>query len=107
MKKYVWITVVLLVILMTGAFFAVQEITYAQYAGAEESAQVALNTTVLNKITDVTPYTGGMNGFCIQGKDAAGRDVYVWTVDQKVVAMQYAAYGLSKTQAIAASKKPV
>ncbi|TCP59270.1 uncharacterized protein YpmB [Tumebacillus sp. BK434] len=107
MKKYIWLSIFILTALIGGAVFAVREITYAQYEGAEASVQQALDTTVLQKVIDVEPFTGGMDGFFISGKDELGRAVYIWTQDEKVVARAYANQGLAKDKAIAAAKKPV
>lgn len=107
MKKFIWITLVVLLVLVGGGVYAIGEITDSQYTGAQPAAQVALDTTVMEKIDDAQPYTGGMNGFLFTGHDKLGRSLYVWTEDQKVVAMQYADAGLSKEKAIAAAGKPV
>ncbi len=107
MKKYIWITIFILAALVGGAIFAVREIMYSQYAGAEESVQTALDTTVLQKVRDVKPYTGGMDGFFIAGIDELEREVYVWTQAGKVVAQTYADKGLTEEKAIEAAKKPV
>jgi len=106
-KKYLWITGAILVILLTGGIFAVREIMYAQYTGAEAAAQMALDKTVLSKIESAEPYTGGMQGFLFSGSDEAGNAVYVWTEQEKVVAMQYADRGLTREAAIEKAKKPV
>jgi uncharacterized protein YpmB len=107
MKKYIGLTLLVLTVLIAGGVYVIREITYAQYTGAEESAQYALDNTVLGKIAEVTPYTGGMKGFLIRGTDELGRELYVWMQDRKVVAMQYADQGLTRDQAIEAAKKPV
>ncbi|MCX7568714.1 hypothetical protein OS242_01855 [Tumebacillus sp. DT12] len=107
MKKYIGLSLVIVLLLLGGAVFAIREITYAQYTGAEISAQHALDTTPLAKIAEVTPYTGGFNGFLITGHDELGRDLYVWAADEKVVATQYADQGMTREQAIEASKQPV
>lgn len=107
MKKYVWISLLVLTVLIVGAVFAVREVTYAQFDGAEVDAQAALDNTVLNKITDAQAYTGGMKGFYFSGPDKQGRQVDVWTSDGKVLATIYADQGLSKDQAFAAAAKPV
>jgi uncharacterized protein YpmB len=107
MKKIVWISILILTALIGGAVFAVREITFAQYEGAEESVQAALDTTVLQKVTEVKPYTGGMDGFFISGLDELGRQVYVWTQDQKVVASTWADQGLTEEKAVEAAKNPV
>ncbi|MGZ4162954.1 MAG: hypothetical protein ACXVDB_02330 [Tumebacillaceae bacterium] len=107
MKKYVWIGLLVLVLLAVGGVFVIDDIVGAQYTDAQPAAQVALDTTVLDKIDSGEPYTGGMNGFVFTGHDKLGRGLYVWTEGQKVVAMQYASAGLTKDKAIAAAKKPV
>ncbi|ASS75282.1 hypothetical protein CIG75_09980 [Tumebacillus algifaecis] len=107
MKKYIWLSIFILTALIGGAVFAVREVTYSQYAGAETSVQTALDTTVLQKVVDVEPYTGGMNGFFISGKDELDRAVYIWTQDGKVVAQAYASQGLTEEKAVAAAEKPV
>jgi uncharacterized protein YpmB len=96
-----------LTVLIAGAVFAVRDITYAQYEGAEVDAQAALDHTVLNQVQEAAPYTGGMVGFYFAGPDKQGRRVYVWTADHQVVATTYADQGLSKDQAVEAAKKPV
>jgi uncharacterized protein YpmB len=106
MKKYIGLTLLVLTVLIAASIYAIHEITFAQYTGAEESAQYALDNTVLNKIAEVTPYTGGMNGFFIRGTDELGRELYVWTQNGKSVAVQYADQGLSRDKAIEAAKKP-
>ncbi|HEU4965827.1 MAG TPA: hypothetical protein VFV52_18610 [Bacilli bacterium] len=107
MKKYIgWIAVVL-VLLIGGTIFAVREITYAQYVGAEEAAQTVLDKTPLSKVAEVEPYTGGMNGFFFRGPDELGRELYVWTQKGKVVATAYADQGMSREEAIQAAQKPV
>ncbi|MBL0388584.1 hypothetical protein JJB07_18425 [Tumebacillus sp. ITR2] len=107
MKRYVWISLLVLTVLIAGAVFAVREVTYAQFTGAEVDAQAALDHTVLNQVKEATPYTGGMNGFLFAGPDKQGRQVYVWSAQGKVLATVYADQGLSKDQAVAAAKKPV
>lgn len=107
LKKYLWITGTILVILVTGGIFAVREIMYAQFTGAEETAQMVLDKTVLSKIESVDPFTGGMQGFLFSGLDEAGNAVYVWTEQEKVVAMQYADRGLTREAAIEKAKRPV
>ena len=107
MKKYVWITLLVIVVLVGGLGYAAREITFAHYANAEESAQAALDSTVLNKITEAVPYTGGMQGYLFSGTDKQGRAVYAWTQDGKVAGSVYADQGLSREKVAAAVKKPV
>jgi uncharacterized protein YpmB len=106
-KRVLWIAGLSVFVLALVVVFAVTEITTAQYAGARPSAQAALDTTPLQKVEDVTPITAGMNGFWITGPDKRGRQLYVWTEDEKVVANVYADTGLSKEAAIEKAKAPV
>ncbi|PWK15589.1 hypothetical protein [Tumebacillus permanentifrigoris] len=107
MKKTFWISVFVLTVLIAGAVFAVREVTYSQFEGAEDDAQAALDNTVLNQVQEAAPFTAGMEGFYFAGPDKQGHRVYVWTADNKVVATVYADQGLSKDQAVEAAKKPV
>jgi uncharacterized protein YpmB len=107
MKKYVWITLLVVVALVGSLGYAAREITFAHYANADVSAQQALDNTVLNKITDGVPYTGGMQGYCFTGTDKQGRVVYAWTEKGKVVSSVYADLGLNRDKVAEALKKPV
>ncbi|KEO84323.1 hypothetical protein [Tumebacillus flagellatus] len=107
MKKTIWISLFVLTVLIAGAVFAVREVTFAQYEGADADAQAALDNTVLNQVKEASPYTGGIQGFFFAGPDKQGRQVYVWTAKGKVLSMTYADQGLSKDKAIAAAQKPV
>jgi len=107
MKRKLWIAGIVLVALIGGAVFVLREVTFAHYEGSREAAQAALDGTVLTKIDDAVPYTGGMQGFLFTGTDKQGRQVYVWTQEGNVVASIHADKGLTQDQAIAAAQKPV
>lgn len=99
MKKIVFSSLLVIALVVTGALFALRELTYAQMPDLDTAAQKALNTSPMNHIDKVTPYTGGPLCYAFFGTDKLGRQMVVFATKDKVFGAEFLDKGLQEAQA--------
>ena len=99
MKKIVWTSLLIVILLISGALFLLRELTYAQMPDLKVSARVALDNSAMAKINSVKPSAGSSESYVFLGQDKLGRALMVFATKDRVLGSEYQDKGLSVAKA--------